>query len=68
MKKNKTKEQDSSNLSNNGNDNIEDNKVEEVVSDDDNDFNSDEDLKKDSFKAYNILCKNLIKLHKNRNI
>ena len=26
------------------------------------------DLKKDSFKAYNILCKNLIKLHKSRNI
>ena len=25
-------------------------------------------VKKDSFKAYNILCKNLIKLHKNRNI
>ena len=31
-------------------------------------FFNDEDLKKDSFKAYNILCKNLIKLHKNRNI
>ena len=29
---------------------------------------NDEDLKKDSFKAYNILCKNLIKLHKSRNI
>jgi molecular chaperone GrpE len=51
MKKNKTKEQDSSNLSNNGNDNIEDNKVEEVVSDDDNDFNSDEDLKKELEQA-----------------
>ena len=31
-------------------------------------FFNDEDLKKDSLKAYNILCKNLIKLHKNRNI
>ena len=31
-------------------------------------FFNDEDLKKDSFKAYNILCKNLIKLHKSRNI
>ena len=31
-------------------------------------FFYDEDLKKDSFKAYNILCKNLIKLHKSRNI
>ena len=31
-------------------------------------FFNDEDLKKDSFKAYNILCKNLIKLNKNRNI
>ena len=31
-------------------------------------FLNDEDLKIDSFKAYNILCKNLIKLHKNRNI
>ena len=30
-------------------------------------FFNDEDLKKDSFKAYNILCKNLIKLHKSRN-
>ena len=30
-------------------------------------FFSDDDLKIDSFKAYNILCKNLIKLHKNRN-
>ena len=46
MTKNKTKKQDSSNLSNNGNDNIEDNKVEEVVSEDDNDINSDEDLNK----------------------
>ena len=27
-------------------------------------FFNDEDLKKYSFKAYNILCKNLIKLHK----
>ena len=31
-------------------------------------FFHDEDLKIDSFKAYNILCKKLIKLHKNRNI
>ena len=31
-------------------------------------FFNDEDLKKDSFKAYNILCKNLIKLNKNTNI
>lgn len=31
-------------------------------------FLNDQDLKIDSFKAYNILCKNLIKLHKNRNI
>ena len=31
-------------------------------------FLNDEDLKIDSFKAYNILCKNLIKLHKSRNI
>ena len=51
MTKNKTKKQDSSNLSNNGNDNIEDNKVKEVVSEDDNDFNSDEDLKKELEQA-----------------
>ena len=51
MTKNKTKKQDSSNLSNNGKDNIEDNKVEEVVSEDDNDFNSDEDLKKELEQA-----------------
>ena len=51
MTKNKTKKQDSSNLLNNGNDNIEDNKVEEVVSEDDNDFNSDEDLKKELEQA-----------------
>ena len=31
-------------------------------------FFNDEDLKIASFKAYNILCKNLIKLHKSRNI
>ena len=31
-------------------------------------FFNDEDLKKDSFKAYNILCKNLIKLHKRSKI
>ena len=51
MTKNKTRKQDSPNLSNNGNDNIEDNKVEEVVSEDDNDFNSDEDLKKELEQA-----------------
>ena len=51
MTKNKTKKQDSSNLSNNGNNNIEDNKVEEVVSEDDNDFNSYEDLKKELEQA-----------------
>ena len=51
MTKNKTKKQDSSNLSNNGNDNIEDNKVEEVVSEDDNDFNSDEDFNKELEQA-----------------
>ena len=34
MTKNKTKKQDSSNLSNNGNDNIEENKDEEVLSED----------------------------------
>ena len=27
-------------------------------------FFNDEDFKKNSFKAYNILCKNIIKLHK----
>ena len=48
MTKNKIKKQDSSN---NGNDNIEDNKVEEVVSEDDNDFNSDENLKKELEQA-----------------
>ena len=31
-------------------------------------FFNDEDLKIASFKAYNILCKNLIKLHKSRNL
>ena len=31
-------------------------------------FLNDEDLKIDSFKAYNILCKNLIKLHKSNKI
>ena len=31
-------------------------------------FFNDEDLKIDSLKAYNILCKNLIKLHKSRNL
>ena len=51
MTKNKTKKQDSSNLSNNGKDNIEENKVEEVLSEDNNDFNSDEDLKKELEQA-----------------
>ena len=51
MTKNKTKKQDSSNLSNNGNDNIEENKVEEILSKDNNDFNSDEDLKKELEQA-----------------
>ena len=31
-------------------------------------FFNDEDLKKNSFKAYDILCKNLIKLHKSSKI
>ena len=31
-------------------------------------FFNDEDLKIDSLKAYNILCKNLIKLHKSSKI
>ncbi len=31
-------------------------------------FFNDEDLKKASFKAYDILCKNLIKLHKSSKI
>ena len=31
-------------------------------------FLNDQDLKADSFKAYNILCKNLIKLHKSKEI
>ena len=31
-------------------------------------FFNDEDLKLDSLKAYNILCKNLIKVHKSRKI
>ena len=29
---------------------------------------NDEDLKIDSYKAYNILCKNIINIHKNSNI
>ncbi len=31
-------------------------------------FFHDEDLKIDSYKAYDILCKNIIKIHKNSNI
>ena len=48
MTKNKTKKQVSSNS---GNDNIEENKDEEVVSEDDNDFNFDKDLKKELEQA-----------------
>ena len=50
MTKNKTKKQDSSNLSNNGNDNIEENKDEEAVFDDNN-LNSEEELKKELEQA-----------------
>ena len=31
-------------------------------------FFNDEDLKINSYKAYNILCKNLLKIHKNKKI
>ena len=51
MTKNKTKKQVSSDSKNNENNNFEDNKVEEVVSEDNNDFNSDEDLKKELEQA-----------------
>ena len=51
MTKNKTKKQVSSDSKNNENSNFEENKVEEVVSEDDNDFNSDEDLKKELEQA-----------------
>ena len=48
MTKNKTKKQDSSN---NGNDNIEENKDEEAVFDDSNNLNSEEELKKELEQA-----------------
>ena len=51
MTKNKTKKQVSSDSKNNENSNFEGNKVEEVVSEDNNDFNSDEDLKKELEQA-----------------
>ena len=51
MTKNKTKKQVSSDSKNNENSNFEENKVEEVVSEDNNDFNSDEDLKKELEQA-----------------
>ena len=51
MTKNKTKKQVSSDSKNNENNKVEDNKVEEVVSEDNNDFNSDEDLKKELEQA-----------------
>ena len=50
MTKNKTKKQGSSNLSNNGNDNIEENKDKEAVFDDNN-LNSEEELKKELEQA-----------------
>ena len=51
MTKNKTKKQVSSDSKNNENSNFEENKVEEVVSEDNNDFNSDEDLKNELEQA-----------------
>ena len=51
MTKNKTKKQVSSNSKDNENSNFEENKIEEVVSADNNDFNSDEDLKKELEQA-----------------
>ena len=51
MTKNKTKKQVSSDSKNNENSNFEENKVEEVMSEDNNDFNSDEDLKKELEQA-----------------
>ena len=51
MTKNKTKKQVSSDSKNNENSNFEENKLEEVVSEDNNDFNSDEDLKKELEQA-----------------
>ena len=51
MTKNKTKKQVSLDSKNNENSNFEENKVEEVVSEDNNDFNSDEDLKQELEQA-----------------
>ena len=51
MTKNKTKKQVSSDSKNNDNSNFEEKKLEEVVSEDNNDFNSDEDLKKELEQA-----------------
>ena len=51
MTKNKTKKQDSSDLSNNGNDNTEENTDEKVVSDDNNNINFEEELKKELEQA-----------------
>ena len=51
MTKNKTKKQVSSDSKNYENSNFEENKVEEVMSEDNNDFNSDEDLKKELEQA-----------------
>ena len=51
MTKNKPKKQVSSNSKNIENNNFEENKVEEVVSENNNDFNSDEDLKKELEQA-----------------
>ena len=51
MTKNKTKKQDTSNSSNNGNDNIEEKKDEETVFDDNNNLNSELELKKELEQA-----------------
>ena len=51
MTKNKTKKQVSSDSKNNENNSFEENKVEEVLSEDNKDFNSDEDLKKELEQA-----------------
>ena len=51
MTKNKTKKEVSSDSKNKENNNIEENKDEEAVSEDNNDFNSDEDLKKELEQA-----------------
>ena len=51
MTKNKTKKQVSSDSTNNENNSFEENKVEEVLSEDNKDFNSDEDLKKELEQA-----------------